>query len=168
MDLHATVGPARTTVSAVAQRAGVQRATVYRHFPSDGDLFAACSAQWIAAHPYPSPETWPAIGDPEQRVRSALSELYAYYRTVEPMLANVTRDAQLLPALRTAMAGATGSGRASRTSSPQAGPTAASPTSGGERRSPLALEFATWRVLATRLGDSESAALMTSMVAAAS
>ena len=46
VDLHGSVGPARTTVSGVAERAGVQRATVYRHFPDDESLFAACSAHW--------------------------------------------------------------------------------------------------------------------------
>ena len=80
VELHRTVGPARTTISAVAQRAGVQRATVYRHFPTDGDLFAACSAHWIGLHPYPAPDAWAGIEDPEQRTLTALCELYAYYR----------------------------------------------------------------------------------------
>src|SRR6476659_2729549 len=53
VELHGTVGPARTTVSAIAERAGVQRHTVYRHFPTDADLFAACSAHYVAAHPLP-------------------------------------------------------------------------------------------------------------------
>ena len=65
VDLHGSVGPARTTISAVAERAGVQRHTVYRHFPTEDDLFAACSAHYFAAHPWPDPDAWRAIADPE-------------------------------------------------------------------------------------------------------
>ncbi|HVF77532.1 MAG TPA: helix-turn-helix domain-containing protein [Solirubrobacteraceae bacterium] len=164
VELHKTVGPARTTISAVAERAGVQRATVYRHFPTDGDLFAACSAHWIGLHPYPAPDAWAAIADPEQRMLTALGELYAYYRSVEPMLANVRRDAQLLPALRAAMAGAGKyfgalielldagwDGDATRRQTMLA----------------LALDFATWQKLTERLSDADAAALMTRMVACA-
>ena len=72
--LHGTVGPARTTVSAVAERAGVQRHTVYRHFPDDAQLFAACSAHYMADHPLPDPAPWRAIGDPDRRLARALDE----------------------------------------------------------------------------------------------
>jgi AcrR family transcriptional regulator len=92
VDLHGSVGPARTTVSAIAERAGVQRATVYRHFPDDQALFAACSAHWRAANPRPDPATWAAIGDLGERRRTALGELYAYYAGTEEMLANLIRD----------------------------------------------------------------------------
>ena len=44
--LHEEVGPARTTVTAIAQRAGVSRPTVYNQFPDDRSLFAACSGHW--------------------------------------------------------------------------------------------------------------------------
>jgi AcrR family transcriptional regulator len=97
--LHREVGPARTTISAVAERAGVQRLTVYRHFPEEADLIGACSAHWRAGHPMPDPRPWAAIADPEERLRTALGELYAYYRTDAAMIANVRRDAPSVPAL---------------------------------------------------------------------
>src|SRR5512135_773026 len=84
VELHGTVGPARTTVSAIAERAGVQRHTVYRHFPSDADLFGACSAHYLDANPWPDPEPWRAISDPQQRLARALDELYAWYERTEP------------------------------------------------------------------------------------
>lgn len=164
VELHRTVGPARTTVSAIAQRAGVQRATVYRHFPGDADLFAACSAHWIGLHPFPAIDAWPAIADPQERIRTALGELYAYYRTVEPMLANVRRDAQLLPALRAVLAGAGGYFAALEeilVAGWDGDPT--------RRRAglALALDFATWQTLTQTLSDADAAALMARMVACA-
>lgn len=98
--LHGTVGPARTTLSAVAERAGVQRHTVYRHFPTEADLFAACSAHYLAAHPWPDLEPWRTISDPQQRLAQALEELYSYYECTEPMFSNVLRDAELVDAVR--------------------------------------------------------------------
>lgn len=97
--LHGSVGPARTTVSAIAERAGVQRATVYRHFPDEAALFAACSAHWRTQHPRPDLDRWPAIADPRERLRSALEELYAFYERGEPMLERIFRDAPAVPAL---------------------------------------------------------------------
>jgi AcrR family transcriptional regulator len=93
--LHETVGMARTSISAIAERAGVQRLTVYRHFPDERALFSACSAHWSAANPPPDPTPWSQIPDPEERLRVALSEVYAYYHRAEPMMANVVRDAQV-------------------------------------------------------------------------
>jgi AcrR family transcriptional regulator len=90
--LHETVGPARTTVSAVAREAGVQRATVYRHFPSGEDLFAACTAHYWARHPQPDLEAWAEIRDPAERLRRGLGEFYAFYGDVEPMLESTGRD----------------------------------------------------------------------------
>jgi AcrR family transcriptional regulator len=104
VDLHGSVGPARTTVSAVAERAGVQRATVYRHFPDEEALFAACSAHWLAAHPLPEPEGWAAVGDPDERLRTALAQLYAWFERGEQMLERTTRDVATVPALQPSMA----------------------------------------------------------------
>lgn len=98
--LHGTVGPARTTLSAIAKRAGVQRHTVYRHFPTDADLFGACSAHYSTANPWPDLEPWFTISDPHQRLAQALDELYAYYERTEPMFSNVLRDAELVDAVR--------------------------------------------------------------------
>ena len=98
--LHQSLGPARTTVSEIARRAGVDRVTVYRHFPDDAALFAACSAEFRARNPPPDIATWAAIDDPAQRLRRALRDLYGYYERTEPMLSNVIRDAVHMPALR--------------------------------------------------------------------
>src|SRR3990170_4419594 len=98
--LHGTIGPARTTLSAVAKRAGVQRHTVYRHFPTEADLFGACSTHYFTANPWPDLEPWRTIPDPHQRLARALDELYAYYERTEPMFTNVLRDAELVDAIR--------------------------------------------------------------------
>ena len=100
VELHGTVGPARTTWSAVADRAGVQRHTVYRHFPTESELFGACSAHFFAEHPLPDPEPWREIRDPRQRLRRALNDLYAYYESTRQMFGNVLRDAELVEDLR--------------------------------------------------------------------
>jgi AcrR family transcriptional regulator len=99
LELHATIGPARTTVTDIAKSAGVERVTVYRHFPDDLALFSACSAHYRAQHPPPETSTWAAIEDPVERLRVALRALYAYYDRVAPMLGNVLRDAETVPAV---------------------------------------------------------------------
>ena len=104
VDLHGTVGPARTTVSAVAERAGVQRATVYRHFPDEAALFGACSAHWIAANPLPDLADWAAIADPGERLRTGLGSLYEWFERGEYMVEKTTRDAAVVPAMQAAMA----------------------------------------------------------------
>lgn len=104
IDLHGTVGPLQTTLSAVAERAGVERRTLYRHFPTEGDLFAACSTHYFSANPWPDLDTWRAIDDPHERLELALDDLYAYYERTEPMLSNVLRDAELVDFARDAVA----------------------------------------------------------------
>jgi len=81
----------------------VERQTVYNHFPDELSLFKACSAHNRSLNPPPDPEPWKLIPDPEERLRSALTEVYAYYRRNEQMLANVTRDAQASPTVRTVL-----------------------------------------------------------------
>ena len=90
--LHGSLGPARTSLSAIAEHAGVRRSTLYRHFPDEEAVFAACSAHWGAANPPPDPSAWPAIKDPDQRLRTALIALYAYYGRTGGMLENLLRD----------------------------------------------------------------------------
>jgi AcrR family transcriptional regulator len=97
MELHGTVGPARTSISAVAERAGVRRSTVYRHFPDEAALFSACSTHWMALNPPPDLEAWAAIDDPEERFATALDELYAYYERTEEMFDKLLRDAATVP-----------------------------------------------------------------------
>jgi AcrR family transcriptional regulator len=98
VDLHTRVGPSRTSIAAIAERAGVQRHTVYAHFPDDRSLFAACSTHWSDANPFPDAGAWARIEDPERRLRKALGEIYAWYEIVEPDLALFRRDSSLVPA----------------------------------------------------------------------
>ena len=97
MELHGTLGPARTSISAIAERAGVRRSTVYRHFPDEAALFDACSSHWAAANPVPDMTAWQSIEDPDNRLRTALVQLYAYYRRTEPMMDNLHRDELTMP-----------------------------------------------------------------------
>ena len=103
--LHGTVGPARTSISAIAEHAGVRRSTVYRHFPDEAALFAACSSHWLAANPTPDLERWRAVRDPDDRLRSALEELYAHYRGTKRMRENVLRDESSMPIIQKSLAG---------------------------------------------------------------
>jgi AcrR family transcriptional regulator len=98
MRLHERLGPAATTVSAIAEEAGVTRLTVYRHFPDDTALIIACSGHWRALHPRPDPVRWASISDPEARLRTALSETYAWARKAAPMMVNIYRDLDTMPA----------------------------------------------------------------------
>lgn len=97
IELHGTIGPAATTMSAVAERAGVTRATLYRHFPNENILFKACSAEWRSANPAPDPAQWAAIPNPYDRLEAALIALYDWYRSCEAMRANLLRDLAVLP-----------------------------------------------------------------------
>jgi AcrR family transcriptional regulator len=97
VELHGTLGPAQTSMSAVAEHAGVRRSTLYRHFPDERALFGACSAHWAEANPPPDISRWAAIDDPEERLDAALAELYAYYRRTEEMLDKLLRDAPTVP-----------------------------------------------------------------------
>jgi AcrR family transcriptional regulator len=167
IELHGTVGPSRTTLSAVAERAGVERRTLYRHFPTEADLFAACSSHYFAANPWPDLDDWGAIRDPKQRLARALDELYAYYERTEPMLTNVLRDAELVGLARDAVAPLHAyleeaaetltSGRQAR----------------GQKRQLLkralrhALAFPTWRSLSTNgIGRTDATRLITALVEA--
>jgi AcrR family transcriptional regulator len=168
--LHREVGPARTTISAVAERAGVQRLTVYRHFPDEAELFGACSAHWLASHPIPDPAPWAAHADVDDRLRAALTEIYAWYRGDEQMIANVARDAPGIPALARIVA----SGLPGYIESVRELILRGSGVR-GRRRELLAaaighaLDFETWRSLERRQGLAPEAAveLMVRLVAAA-
>ena len=105
VELHGTLGPSRTSMSAVAEHAGVRRSTLYRHFPDEAALFDACSAHWGAANPPPDIGAWAAIDSPAARLSTALDELYAFYSRVAPMLENLIRDEQTVPLIRERFAG---------------------------------------------------------------
>jgi AcrR family transcriptional regulator len=100
VELHKSVGPARTTVSAIAEKAGVQRHTYYAHFPELKDLYQACTAHHLERNPLPDPSRWEQISGPEERLRRALSEVYAWYGGNEALLTNVLRDTPLDPVLQ--------------------------------------------------------------------
>ena len=104
MTLHGTLGPAATSISAVAEHAGVRRSTVYRHFPDEEALFGACSSHWAELNPPPDVGAWAAIADPDERLRTALRELYAYYGRTGEMLDRLLRDAPRVPVVQELMA----------------------------------------------------------------
>jgi AcrR family transcriptional regulator len=97
VELHTTLGPSRTTVQAIAEKAGVTRPTVYAHFPDARSLLEACSGHVRATIPPPDPTPWHSIADPSGRLETALRELYRYYERLEPLLENVQRDAAVMP-----------------------------------------------------------------------
>ena len=97
--LHREVGPARTTISAIAERAGVERLTVYRHFPDERSMFEACTTHYAIQVPGPDPAAWAGIEEPADRLRAALLAFYGYYRRAEDVLTHAVRDVQQLPAL---------------------------------------------------------------------
>lgn len=164
--LHQELGPARTTVAEIARRAGVQRLTVYNHFPEEAELFAACQRHFLARHPLPDFAAALRVDDPRARVLTALRAHYRSYREREPMTAQVLRDRGSLPALdsllertmdahqrRLADALATGLG-ASGEQAPRARAVVA-----------LALDFWTWhRLTREGLDDATAADLMTDLV----
>jgi len=95
--LHGTLGPAQTTMSAVADDAGVRRSTLYRHFPDERALFGACSQHWAENNPPPYISRWEGIEDPEERLAQALGEMYAYYRHSGGMIDSLLRDEKAVP-----------------------------------------------------------------------
>lgn len=100
VELHRTLGPSRTSISAVAEHAGVRRSTVYRHFPDELALFEACTRHWMAANPLPSIDAWLEIGDLDERLEAALTELYVHYRRTERMMDNLIRDEETMPIVK--------------------------------------------------------------------
>jgi AcrR family transcriptional regulator len=163
--LHQELGPARTSISAVAEHAGVRRSTVYRHFPDDEALFAACSSHFQAANPPPDLGAWAGIEDPATRTKAALRDLYAFYGRTQQMYTSLLRDEPLVPIVHrrlgdfyaylnvvedSLMAGRGLRGRAARRTRAALG---------------HAVAFPTWRSLAHEgLGDGEAVALMSVLV----
>jgi AcrR family transcriptional regulator len=159
------MGPASTTISAIAERAGVTRATVYRHFPDDESLFLACSGQWLSRQVLPDPHKWAAYDDPVGVLRSGLTDIYRYFRDGEPMLTSVLRDADAVPARVTA----------ARLAQEREWRERLMRRLPGRRRKTVqaavahATSFGTWRSLCVELGLSNGSAvdLMVAMTAAA-
>jgi AcrR family transcriptional regulator len=168
--LHQEVGPARTTVAEIARRAGVQRLTVYNHFPEEGELFAACQGHFLTQ--LPLPDLGPALAheDPRERVRAVLRLLYESYRARETMTVKLLRDRGGMPALDALM---------EQTMDAPLGQLAdalAAPFRARGRRAQrlrtvlaLALDFWTWhRLKREGLDDAAAADLMAELIAAAS
>ena len=97
--LHQAIGPAQTSITAIAERAGVRRSTVYRHFPDEDALFDACSTHFRALNPPPALGDWSAVADPDDRTESALGELYAFYGRTHEMYESLFRDETLVPSI---------------------------------------------------------------------
>jgi AcrR family transcriptional regulator len=166
--LHAEIGPAATTISGIAERAGVQRLTVYRHFPDEAGLFEACAAHSDAQHPAPEPTLWEGIADPLRRTETMLAAVYGYYEPDAEGLALVLRDAERLPALADTLAPMREYLRMLESDLARAWAPSAGDAPEFDATVGLALEFWSWRTLAARgLGPVEAARLMARLVAAA-
>jgi AcrR family transcriptional regulator len=166
VDLHEEVGPAKTTVAEIARRAGVQRLTVYNHFPEDRDLFAACGAHWLAGHPPPDVAALMEIANPAERLRAILTRFYMYYRANERMRANIERDRLVLPALDEVVNAGMGRGSARLISSIAAAHGLGQrPEKTLRAALTLALDFWTWSCLARAgLSDPQAAGMMVAAV----
>ena len=166
VDLHRTVGPARTTVAEVARKAGVRRMTVYNHFPTDLEMIDACSSHWAAGHPLPEPGEWSRIVDPDDRTRRLLEGLYRYYRDNQDMIGNFVRDAPLVPALAEILKARWFPALASLAEVLVDGRRAGAPGEVALRATvDLTLAFETWKLLADRgLGDAAAAEVGAMMI----
>lgn len=103
MGLHGEVGPRNTTVSAIANRAGVERLTVYRHFKGEEEMFAACSGRYLELNPPPDPTAWAVERDPIRRAQRGLADLYAFFSRTAPMFAKTYLDVDEYPSLKKIM-----------------------------------------------------------------
>ena len=162
--LHGTLGPAHTTITGIARDAGVTRLTVYRHFPNDEAIFAACSAHWLAGQVLPDPVAWGRIDDPVDRLHTGLSDLYRFYRDGESMLTRVYRDRDAMPE---------GRRRALAHRDDHLRDVLLEPFSGADRRLRSvighAVSFATWRSLCVEqeLTNNEAVEIMVALVTTA-
>lgn len=164
LELHGTVGPAATTVSMVAERAGVQRHTFYAHFPEERDLLMACSGLHLERTPLPDAEPWRAIADPHDRLKAGLAGIYGWYERNAQLLTCVLRDAEIHSGVREIM-----TLRFGPTLADYAEVLGAKLAARQRPLLPLALSFHTWRTLTGDSGLKTAAAvkLMVEVVEAA-
>ena len=169
VELHTTLGPARTTVQAIAERAGVTRPTVYAHFPDVRSLFEACSGRVREEVPPPDPTSWGSISDPGARLETALRALYGYYERLESLLENVQRDAAVMPIVAEMSAYRVRYLDEIGDLLLEAWPTRGGARARLRRAIGHALEFRTWQSLVRRQGcpTSEAVQLMLTFVRAA-
>ncbi|HEU5203957.1 MAG TPA: TetR/AcrR family transcriptional regulator [Candidatus Limnocylindrales bacterium] len=167
--LHEEVGGAAATITAIAERAGVSRLTVYRHFPDERSLLLACTGTYLGANPPPDPRDWARIADPEMRLRVALAELYPYYRRNQGLLARADDEmpanatlADVLTPYRDAIAAMADVLVQGWTEGESSAPVVRAAAG-------LAVAFSTWRTLAVEQGlsDFDAASLMLTFVQAA-
>ena len=169
MELHGTLGPSRTSVSAIAEHAGVRRSTVYRHFPDEAAIFAACAAHWMFLNPQPDIAAWAGIEDPAQRLRTAITELCRYYRSTRQMMENLHRDEEVVPTVGNQFAGFRDYLRAAQDTL-MAGRRLRGRAAARVRAAiGHAVSFSTWRSLAVEQGldDGQAADLICRLVEAA-
>ena len=159
--LHEEVGVAGATVADIARRAGVQRLTVYNHFPDLGALLPACTAHWLTEHPMPDLASALALDGPAERLRTALAALYGWYRETAVMQRTVHGERPSVPELDAWMAASSdqmlselADSLASGSGEPDVRPLVA-----------VALDFWTWQRLDREgLSDESAAELMTRVV----
>ena len=94
VELHSSVGPARTNTSMVAERAGVQRHTLYAHFPDERSLLLACSGLVAERDPLPDAELWRGIMGHSERLRTGLQAVYGWYGRNADLAGCVLRDVE--------------------------------------------------------------------------
>lgn len=162
VELHGSVGPAQTTFSMVAERAGVQRHTLYAHFPDERSLLAACSGLHAERDPLPNAASWRAIEDRGERLRTGLTQIYAWYERNASLVACVLRDAEYHAPTKETAQKAFGSHLAAFNE------VLGAKLSAKQRAMlHLAISFYTWRTL-VRDGGMKPAAAVESMVSAIS
>jgi AcrR family transcriptional regulator len=164
--LHQAVGGLNTTISAIAAQAGVERATVYRHFPDERALLQACTGHYLAHNRPPQPEEWLQIEDAEARLRTALTQVYAYHRRTEAMSARAASDLLLLPILREVLAPLFAYWRQVRDVLAAPWPVTGAPPRRLAAAIGLAVSFQTWQALVREQGldEAEAVALMVALV----
>jgi AcrR family transcriptional regulator len=154
IDLHGSVGPAQTTFSMVAEKAGVQRHTLYAHFPDERSLLLACSGLSLERQPLPDAAPWREIEDRRERLRTGLAAVYGWFERNAELAACVLRDADVHPLVK-------------EISTMRYGPyftayhdvLGAKLTTAQRALLHLALSFATWRTLVRESGLRNSAAV---------
>ncbi len=164
--LHESVGVAYTTIRAIAEEAGVERATVYRHFPDEHSLLSACTSHYLRENPPPDPDALGRIAEPEQRLRAGLTQIYAYHRQTEAMTANAERDLPHSPTLATVLAPYLERWAQCRDVLADGWPTGHGDASRLRAAVGLAMGFQTWRALVRveGLDDEEAVDLMVAMI----
>jgi len=152
MELHGTLGPSRTSMSAIADHAGVRRSTLYRHFADEAAVFEACSGLWMSQHPLPDLHRWAAVTDPHERLQKALMDLYAYYGEAEPMLSNLFRDLDAVESVQRQFAPFLGYMQAAQATLLAGRPERGQPARRVRAAIGHALSFTTWRSLVREQG----------------